>query len=548
MVGVRRANLSEDSGYMSSTSDDKSLTIEEWASQKDRFRVVAFGTPMLYPVIIRNSPPDLQRIFDAKVKPEIARILAEYNVPFSLSRLDDWRENDCDSPRHTILIESNDENTANWQAASRYVLSIFKQALPLEFAGQTQVEIHNKHRMYSDVSRVLPNDPLLLHDMRSIRPSVSKIVHTRMAGMSSIAYHLRAPLGSNLDETLWKPTIVVFCYPGTSCDFKTAEAEIIQVLEKVPSRIHVEFLPGQVHLSQPNGLPIYLSGLPGYPQNGSSIGVKGNSKQAGSLGGWVLLNLPQEKQAIPCALTCYHVIRSTDNATSIYTDMNGVVRYDPRGQVEVEYPAAYDSQHTMRRLERIYQNYPGDISNDQTYQVLSSRLQSPSIGNVIFASGHRRTADTRLDWALISSPKTFTANKPTPGDAIQPPFELPYNEAYTQNADSKVTQFAQPRLGDWVTKRGRSTGYTTGEVNHMHREVQWPSGETTFEIEILSYTANFSAPGDSGSFVTNVRGELVGMMFAIDCRAGQFDVAFVTPIEVIQDDVKRMTGGFLSLD
>ncbi|DAA74440.1 TPA_exp: Uncharacterized protein A8136_3407 [Trichophyton benhamiae CBS 112371] len=541
MVGVRRANLSEGPGYISST-------IEEWVAQKDRFRVVAFGTPMIYPVIIRNSPPELQHIFDTKVKPEIARILAEYNVPFSLSRLDDWRENSRDSPRHTILIETNDENTVNWQAASRYVLSIFNQALPPQFAGQTQVEIQNKHRMYSDVSRVLPNDPLLLHDMRSIRPDVSKIVHTRMVGMSSIAYHLRAPLGSTLDETLWKPTIVVFCYPGTSCDFKTAEAEILQVLEKVTSRIYVEFLPGQVHLSQPNELPIYLSGLSENPQNGSSIGVKGNSKEAGSLGGWLLLNMPQEKQAIPCVLTCYHDVRSTDNATSIYTDMNGVVRGDPRGQVEVEYPAAYDSHHTMRRLERIYKDSPGDISNDQTYQALLSRLQSPSIGNVIFASGHRRTAkDTRLDWALVSSPKTFTANKPTPGDAIQPPFELPYNEAYTQNADSKVKQLAQLRLGGWVTKRGRSTGYTTGEVNHMHREVQWPSGETTFEIEILSYTANFAAPGDSGSFVTNVRGELVGMVSAIDHRAGQFNVTFVTPIDVIQDDVKRMTGGFLSL-
>lgn len=57
-----------------------------------------------------------------------------------------------------------------------------------------------------------------------------------------------------------------------------------------------------------------------------------------------------------------------------------------------------------------------------------------------------------------------------------------------------------------------------------------------------------AVPGDERSRVTNERGELVGLLFAID-YGNSYGSALMTPIAAIQQNVRKMTdGGFLSLD
>lgn len=54
--------------------------------------------------------------------------------------------------------------------------------------------------------------------------------------------------------------------------------------------------------------------------------------------------------------------------------------------------------------------------------------------------------------------------------------------------------------------------------------------------------------GDEASMVTNERGELVGLLFAID-YGNNYGSALMTPIVAIQQNVRGMTdGGFLRLD
>lgn len=104
--------------------------------------------------------------------------------------------------------------------------------------------------------------------------------------------------------------------------------------------------------------------------------------------------------------------------------------------------------------------------------------------------------------------------------------------------------------GDWVTKVGRTTRLTSGHINRMRRKVYWKEHDkTTFEMEIMSSEGHFAQAGDSGSMVLNARGELVGLVFATDKYAREFDTTFMTPIDLIQEDVERLTGGgYLSLD
>ena len=68
-------------------------------------------------------------------------------------------------------------------------------------------------------------------------------------------------------------------------------------------------------------------------------------------------------------------------------------------------------------------------------------------------------------------------------------------------------------------------------------------------MEILPEDGPFVSPGDSGAIITNVQGELLGLIFAKDVRAGNYDIGLMTPMAAIQAHVRKVTdGGFLTLD
>jgi hypothetical protein len=140
----------------------------------------------------------------------------------------------------------------------------------------------------------------------------------------------------------------------------------------------------------------------------------------------------------------------------------------------------------------------------------------------------------------------------------KPPPSYPFNcTAYTAlpesvrsfpNDDSKVLDFSNFEENDLAFKRGRTSGYTWGVVNGMRRDINWDQyDEPSNEWEIISPVSDFAEPGDSGSIITNVRGELIGLLFATDACPNNFDSAFFTPFRDIQDDVKKLSGGFLML-
>ncbi len=571
MVGIRRANAkSDDSGYASSKlafhawilsclangslsiDPEHSFTVEEWVARKDKFRVVSDGLPMPFPLRSLNSNPELDHIYETRVKPLIPQVLRQYGIAFTIMRLDFWYPPyEKSKGRETLVVQTTDIQTSSWTSAASAIKGLFLANGANNIVAGIQVEIHNPREMYYDFSQLLPDDAILLEALSQIREGVSKAASKHLGrAWSSIAYHMRVRHDAAVD-TAKKPTVIVFCYPGATGNFESAEEEINQILNTTPIKIHVEILLGQITLADVvDERPVHLTNIPAKPYNGASIGIEGNKDAAGTLGGWVILNLPKQKKQIPCALTCYHVIRASDKSIAEHTDKNGIRSDDPRGQVIVEYPAAYDARYTLKNLDTSLQEYPddADLSKDRT--TLLSLMSNPGIGRVILSSGHLVEENHRLDWALIESPRTFSPNKPAPKSAlIQTAFELPPTLLYRLNSDSKVRSFGQVKLGDWVIKRGRTTYYTSGQINKMYREVQWPSGYKTMEIEIKSEAGEFASPGDSGAIVTNTQGELVGLLFAKDSYPSQFSFGIMTPITFIQQHVREVTGGgFLSLD
>jgi len=74
-----------------------------------------------------------------------------------------------------------------------------------------------------------------------------------------------------------------------------------------------------------------------------------------------------------------------------------------------------------------------------------------------------------------------------------------------------------PNLGEFVQKSGRTTGHTThGRVisTSWTGVIEYARGKATFTDCILIEGNYFSAPGDSGSPVFDMKGNLIGVLFA----------------------------------
>lgn len=481
MVGrcrdLARSNESVDSRYVSGE------TIESWVSRKDKFRVTAKGHPMCLPLWSKSNNPELDRIFETKVRyPSLYPILESHGITRTIDYLHYlFPQHDESAGIETLTIKVIDEDSTSWKQAAREVRRTFLDAGAGLVVSDIQVEIQNVDKCYWDVSKPLPNDERLLGSLATVRMDVLDIVKSRLPGIwASVAYHLRVPRLSNEPR---KPTIIIFCSPGSSADFTDVEEQVIQALNDIPFDIYVELLPGTVypvHTSE----PIFMAHIAAEPQTGDSISIEGKTNDAGSLGGWVNLNLRQPSRQVKCALTCYSIVKPGDESVAEHTNKNGVVPDDVRGQVNVEYPAAYDSMFSKARFEM----WPHDQAAEKL-EILTSRLSNPCIGKVILASGYRKNKDNqRLDWALIENPDTFSPNKPPPESSLVGGFvDLPSDDLYLQNQDPVVREVSGVQAGDWVIKRGRSTGVTSGFINGMKRDINWLSlGFSSEEWEILT--------------------------------------------------------------
>jgi len=120
-------------------------------------------------------------------------------------------------------------------------------------------------------------------------------------------------------------------------------------------------------------------------------------------------------------------------------------------------------------------------------------------------------------------------------------------DGFFLNGKTKVERVNNGRFffsGDPLFKKGCMTGLSNGFYNGIEPTVaiELPNGElrTTTEHTLISPASSdttFSKPGDSGSWILNASGDLVGMLWG-----GSNNVGYFTPIGLVLNDVETRTG------
>ncbi len=104
-----------------------------------------------------------------------------------------------------------------------------------------------------------------------------------------------------------------------------------------------------------------------------------------------------------------------------------------------------------------------------------------------------------------------------------------------------IDKIAPLTIGQIVVKFGRSTGTTVGVVSGIKTDACIPgSPAQTSEYTVVGMGGRtFANEGDSGAWVVQADGTLVGMVLAACLDSG---VTYVTPIEAVFKDIKAQTG------
>ena len=515
------------------------ISIEAWTARKDPYRVVAVGSPRPLPLRRTIASADITDIYENKVIDRIAPILARHQIEsdlFGMDRRIDWDVSDDSLVKlDTFFVETSNEDPRAFKAAAMEIFRLFQEAG--KQADTIEVEICNS-TLTAALNHSFPVlDDQIVNAIDNAKYTILKVVKKFCStAWTSIAFHMR---GKKQPDSTCYPTVLVKCGYGSQCDFCGLELALLAILASTGWRL--EILPGVLEMATGINRPLYIaSDFPESPPNGSSIGLKGNKDQAGTLGCWLRLHLPNG-QTLPVILTCSHVLFSKETPAQAKISRDGMRLDEFLGKFEATYPAVYDLDWNIKRLDNAINSRTLDSSEIQLYRQLH-RLRHTSVGTVIAASGIRKNADDRrVDWALIRSSESNMRNHvPSKYEVKQEHYQIPDG--------TKVRSHAEVSMGDWVVKQGRTTGTTTGRVSKMRRFVPWPEhGIHSSEIEIFGETEDFALSADSGSMVTDINGALVGILFGNETRVLNFNVGFITPFKDLVDDVKHYTTGTLSL-
>ena len=528
-------------------------SIEEWNALKDSSRKTYPGLPLQLPVRQYPAEPGVREIIERHLSAggDIEEILVRQEI--TITGLHTWTfrertdfELDLDEP-HVLAIETRDLNNERWEAAAQEIfVASQKWNLP---ATTLQVEIFNRDKLPQHKSALLPNDPTLISDLKTIKVKVISEVQERLGtSWTSIAFHSRTSPSSTS-----KPTVLVFCKPKTDYDFDSLLKTLIEITSCVESSIEVEIHPGEISLCdshQGKGIDVLKYSEKGRPGQSASIAVEGTDN-VGTIGGNVWLR--KGKMRIPGFLTCYNVIRSNDIHIRQDQDANGIKlgQQDDLSQyTAVECPASRDYNATRC----IYKTRPDSKSE---LAKIDKMIKRAGNGRVIAASGFRVSKGSSMNWALIEDisqrlrkyssirpKKEIPCSRPIPESALNSQTRPPHQD-YHLKEDGIIGFVDRLSLGGWVAKRGRTSDWTTGEINHVARTCNWPEkGITTEEIEVIGQIGIFAEPGDAGSFIHNYQGSLVAMLFAKDDSG---TIGLVTEIIGLVADIERETGGTLIL-
>ncbi len=534
-------------------------TIEEWSASKDRFRVVAYGFSRPFPLSCRmlgNTP--LVDFHEANVEHKVKTILARNGISFYTFGLNRMPETNMpeylienlvhhNANLRTLCIYTRSEDSSNWIIAAEELSSIYADG---GFGkDQIEVEIRNPYRMAWYASGVLEDDDDILAACQSVKSELLDQIRTYCgSAWSSVGFHLRTHVRP--DPKPPKPTVLVYCHKGSRCDFDALKSALLKIISKANAGLRLEILPGSViSANRPPSIPNPIAHIFEQPYNGASIGLKGDTKRSGTLGGWFTLNLAGSLPS-KVALTSHSLFSGIGGGSSQQKEsVSARDKEESEIGIQVEYPAPSDLMATIKELDL---GLKPDYAMRNNYRLRDPRgetlTDSRPIGHMIAASNYGLNENRhRMDWALIQVSNCITENKPpSPFSFTNQVRDAVLDSWYKRSVtpDSIITNLCEIIPGSWAVKSGKSTGVTTEFINRMPRIIQWDDQQESEELDFVGWVRNFAQAGDSGSFVIHKVGNLVGLLIATDPVTS---CAFVTPIGEVLADVKAMTGGDLTI-
>ena len=448
------------------------------------------------------------------------------------------------------------------------------------------VQIHDPQKNFELQRHPIPDGEegqQIMNSWSDIQESILVILRQQLQGPGA-QWSTLCLFMCGRDQSSARPTAVVTIdglYGSATHDWSGTRLKMLYIFQqKGLSNFDIEFTFGRIRSSA-------ITTVSAETKNGDSIGIVGDPHSSGSIGGFVTLAHPSFPKPRLCAITCHHVIRTEDPENE--ASRQPVLQLAPGnvGTVTMRSPSECDFNDTMADLQAQLKSLENDIreaeeklhrqdgflipreqkglDNDRKAsqglrdEINMLQQKAPPFGQVIASSGLRKSKDNhKLDWALIEvDPDRFSVNIPPPSKELPNKMRsFPKAAPYKPVPGRPATKVEQMNPGDFVVMRGRATGVIGGEV-HKIREVitSWetPGLDETTETIILGirdergkYLPIFSYPGDSGAWIFNKRGSLVGQQIAFQ-QASYIEETVATPIGVIFTDIEEVTGGRISI-
>ena len=318
---------------------------------------------------------------------------------------------------------------------------------------------------------------------------------------------------------------------------------------------------------------------------GDSIGVWGSDK-SGSAGGFLGFKSSPSAPIHYGIVTCHHVTRNEPRGTPAFDDKLVI---QPANTInaratKMRSPSKVDFEATEQYLNTSVQETQEAISDLQRFEKQGdflvptesnelSRLRPKLLnlqadlallgpknvipGTTVASSGYRiGSHSSKMDWAIVEVPLNRFASNVAPNKNDVPYRHGPGMEGSKDDYKlplGSVGKIASIKPGDWLIMRGRASGYSTGIVNAVDVSVNcWPLRNwVTTDVSVLGTLAHvaappvFGRPGDSGSWVYNKNGEIVGLQISAEVGAKKwdFDDTIISRITHVLEDMERVTNG-----
>ncbi|EPS43330.1 hypothetical protein H072_2684 [Dactylellina haptotyla CBS 200.50] len=353
------------------------------------------------------------------------------------------------------------------------------------------------------------------------------------------------------------------------------EDEIIPILRemlRVDGEYMIRYGVGAVR----RGSVLSLSEYRRASRPGQSVGVQGIGWSSGTMGGFLVGKKP-ELQGHCFGMSCHHVLLPTKKSATAEEEegilvpvhlkplnmVHKALGWNFSSEVIVESPSLGDHRDTISNLKTSRRDAEQELEKlEEKFKVTKERISTTrrsfwqgliadaqqqlkklevfdrKAGVVIATSGYKVDPQTRmtLDWGLVKMANNKTwKNIVTPVTRATGKWHI-----WAAYPDYKITDIGDPAEGDEVFKVGRS-GESYGVISCIPHGINlMENGTTTSEWTIVGHkNREFAEGGDSGSWVLNTKGELVGMVFA---ENEDLHLAYLTPIKLILEDIKRQTG------